>query len=81
MIYTMMGFYPITPADPVYTLFASQFDKVTLHTGQGDLKDLVIKSEIPEGQALQYILIDGEKYENAFIPHDKLINASEIIMH
>ena len=81
VIYAMMGFYPVTPANPIYTLFAPQFEKVKIRFNTKNSNELVIKSEIPEGRALQYIMIDGKKYKNVFIPHQKLISASEIIMY
>ncbi|MDN3595428.1 GH92 family glycosyl hydrolase [Zunongwangia endophytica] len=34
IIYSMMGIYPITPAEPVYTFVTPTFDKITLHLDQ-----------------------------------------------
>lgn len=79
VIYAMMGFYPITPAEPAYTLFAPKFKEVTLHLE--DDHQVVIKSFIEAGEPLKYILIDGQKHENLFISHSKLVLASTIEMH
>lgn len=79
VIYAMIGFYPVTPADPVYTLFAPKFNKITLHLE--DNHEVIIKSFIKAGEPLKYILIDGKKHENLFISHSKLIGTSSIEMY
>ncbi len=42
----MMGIYPITPAEPVYTFVIPTFDKITLHLNQDYYKnsELIIEN-------------------------------------
>ncbi|REE05495.1 GH92 family glycosyl hydrolase [Marinoscillum furvescens] len=82
VIYSMMGIYPISPGDPVYTLTAPMFDRVTI-TLDGDYysgKELVIeRTGNPEGY-IREVTLDGASHEGYFIDHEKLVNGGVLQM-
>ena len=80
-VFSMMGIYPVNPAEPMYALTKPKFDKITIHldseyyTG----KKLVISSQIAGSKApIGTILINGSPHKEYFISHKKLVNASTI---
>ena len=51
LVYTMIGLYPVSPAEPIYTLIQPSFEEVTLHLDPKfyTQKHLAISSEDKEG--------------------------------
>lgn len=76
LIYSMMGIYPSTPADPNYTITSPIFDKITIHLNDTYYKNkqLVIKKE---GQGkIKHIEINGKIKKTYFITHQELVNGN-----
>ncbi|WP_282054372.1 GH92 family glycosyl hydrolase [Maribacter luteus] len=82
-VFSMMGIYPVNPAEPMYALTKPKFDKITIHLDGKYYKDkaLVIKSgKSFKGEAIQKISIDGKPLKGYFISHQDLVSTSEIII-
>ncbi len=78
VIYAMMGFYPIVPANPEYTLTTPVFDKITIHLNKqyyGN-KSLIITKE-GKGKINQ-VMLDGKVNQGFFITHKKLVESKEL---
>lgn len=78
LIYSMMGFYPITPGNPVYTLASPVFDKVTIHLNGNYYKNnqIIIETinNAPENIYIQKMQLDGQPLNKFFISHEELVN-------
>ncbi|WP_405296859.1 GH92 family glycosyl hydrolase [Algibacter sp. Ld11] len=80
LIYSMMGIYPVSPGDPIYTISTPVFDKITidLDTNYYKGKTLVIeKSGIKKG-IINTIQLDGKTHKSYFINHSDLIKGSKL---
>ncbi|MFD1094925.1 GH92 family glycosyl hydrolase [Salegentibacter chungangensis] len=83
LVYSMMGFYPITPAEPVYTFIPPQFSKVTIHLDKNIYrKDKLIIETHPdlEGTKIDEIRIDGKRHPGFFLNHKTFLNANSIYL-
>jgi len=80
IIYAMMGIYPISPADPVYTLTTPVFDKVTIHLNSKYYANdkLVIEKTGDKNGFIDKILLNGKSHKSYFISHDMLVNTNEL---
>ncbi|MCR8667601.1 GH92 family glycosyl hydrolase [Aestuariibaculum sp. M13] len=80
LVYSMMGFYPIIPGEPLYTITTPMFDKVTiqLNSKYYNKKELVIERVKNNDGHVKEILTKNKKNNSYFISHDDLIH-SEII--
>ena len=70
VVYGMMGLYPITPAEPIYTLTAPRFEKIVLQLDKKYYPNgqLTIESNAsPENIYIKKITIDGKEYKSYFI--------------
>lgn len=81
MMYGMLGFYPVAPAQPIYTFTSPKFDKVTLNLDtdfhpNGKIEILSNASE--GGKYIQQIWVDGKVYKSYFITDRVLKNARQI---
>ncbi|MEH6679172.1 MAG: GH92 family glycosyl hydrolase [Sediminicola sp.] len=79
-VFSMMGIYPVVPADPVYALTVPIFDKVTLHLDGNYYKnDTLIITKNGAGGILRKITLDGKKINGFFIGHKDLVGSGELI--
>lgn len=77
-VFSMMGIYPVSPANPTYAITTPRFSKITIHldTDYYQQEKLTIRSNISEGKKrIQNISVQGKSHNSYFIPHEKLVNA------
>ncbi|MBC8770208.1 glycoside hydrolase family 92 protein [Arenibacter sp. BSSL-BM3] len=76
-VFSMMGIYPISPANPLYTITTPKFNKITIHldTDYYQQEKLIISSNITkENQFIENISIQGKPHKGYFITHEELVN-------
>lgn len=69
VVFSMMGFYPVTPGIPVYDIASPVFDKVTIHLRNG--KDFVINAHQTsrENKYVQSIRLNGKPLNQVWFHH------------
>lgn len=79
LIYSMMGIYPIVPAQPMYTLTTPVFDKVTISLDGNyySNKELIIE-KVGDGATIKSFEVNGKSFKKYFISHDDLVNGSTL---
>ena len=82
-VFSMMGFYPVVPADMSYAVTSPVFDKITiqLDTNFFQNEKLIIekrKSSKP-GNFIKNIQVDGVKVKGNFLNHNDLVKAKSIV--
>lgn len=82
LMYGMMGFYPITPGNPVYTLSAPVFDKVTIHLDPKYYsRDKIVIEAVnnsPENIYIQSMELGGRNLRNYTISHQDLVEKGHL---
>ncbi len=82
-VYSMMGFYPIIPAKPVYTLTKPVFDKIkiNLNTDFYPKKNLIIKkgNSSTKNNKAESILLDNNGVDEVLINQEKLFNSQKLL--
>ncbi|MFK8299504.1 GH92 family glycosyl hydrolase [Capnocytophaga canimorsus] len=81
MVYGMMGFYPVVPAQPIYTFTAPKFNKIVLKLDKKYYPNetLTIESNASDKNIfIRQIFIDKKPYNSYFITHDQLKKAKHI---
>ena len=79
LVYSMLGFYPLSPGNMDYALFQPSFNKVTLHLDQNYFpgKQLVIKTDLTaDKKALP--MFNQQQLQRAFISHQQLVNGGTL---
>lgn len=73
-VFSMMGIYPINPANPVYAITTPSFDKITIHLNQKYYKENKIEiSKVGKGKISK--LQSGSKtLTEFFVSHENLVN-------
>lgn len=80
LVYSMMGIYPISPGDPIYTITTPMFDKVTIKLDPRYYKkeSVVIEREINSDDKIKQIQLDGKPLNSYFISHDAFVNGKTL---
>jgi predicted alpha-1,2-mannosidase len=82
VVFSMMGFYPVTPGIPTYDVGSPVFDKATIHLKNG--KDFVIiaHNTSHENKYVQSIVLNGKPLNQVWFRHADIANGGtmEVIM-
>jgi len=77
-VLSAMGFYPVNPAEGVYVIGASLFDKVEIDVGDG--KSFVVRSRynIAENKYVQAASLNDEPLTRSYLRHYEIMDGGEL---
>lgn len=82
-IFSMIGFYPVVPADLNYAVTSPVFDKITIQLDSNFYSNekFVIekKKSAKSGNYIKNIKIDGKSIKGNFLNHNDIIKAKSIV--
>lgn len=80
LVYSMMGIYPISPGDPIYTVTTPMFDKVTikLDSRYYNKENVVIERAMNSDGKIKEIQLNGKTLNSFFINHDDFVNGTTL---
>jgi predicted alpha-1,2-mannosidase len=72
VVFSMMGFYPVTPTIPIYDIASPVFEKTTIHLRNG--KDFVITAHhaSKQNKYVQQIVLNGKPLDHVWFRHSDL---------
>lgn len=73
VVFSMMGFYPVTPGLPMYTIGSPVFESVTMHLGNGKTFRIVCHNYSPDNKYIQSARLNGEPLDRCWFTHDELM--------
>jgi len=78
VVFSMMGFYPVTPGIPAYDIVSPVFDKTTIHLRNG--KDFVILAHHTshDNKYVQSIRLNGKPLEQVWFRHADIANGGTL---
>ncbi len=76
LVFSMMGIYPVSPAEPFYAITEPVFDKITIQLDNRYYKksELIIEKEKSKKGNFKGIRLNGKSHIGYFISHEKLVN-------
>jgi len=82
VVFSAMGFYPITPGVPVYTIGSPLFSKVTINLPNGKKFTLLAPDCNLQNKYIQSAKLNGKVLNTPWFTHDDLINGGtlELVM-
>jgi predicted alpha-1,2-mannosidase len=78
VVFSMMGFYPVTPGVPVYDLASPVFDRVTIRLHNGKTFSIVCRNNSKDNKYIQTIRLDGQPWQKVWISHADVINGGTL---
>jgi len=74
-VFSALGLYPFSPADPEYIVTVPIFDQVKWYTGNG--KQLIIKRN-GASRDMREIRVNNKTHNGYFVPHDLFKNGGQV---
>lgn len=78
VVFSMMGFYPVTPGMPVYNIGAPFFSKVTIHLS-GDRRFVITAQDVSsENKYIQSARLNGKPLNKAWFKHSDIADGGTL---
>ena len=82
VVFSAMGFYPVTPGLPVYTIGSPLFEKTTINLPDNKQFTVIAKGASKENKYIQKAFFNGKEIDKPFFTHKELMAGGtlELIM-
>lgn len=74
VVFSMMGFYPVTPGVPTYDVGSPIFNKVTIHLKNGKTFSLIAHNNSHDNKYVQSIRLNGQMIDRVWFRHADIAN-------
>lgn len=74
VVFSMMGFFQVTPGVPTYTIGSPSFDEVTIRLPNGKEFKIVARGNSDKNVYVQEAKLNGIPLDEMFFTHEQLIN-------
>jgi predicted alpha-1,2-mannosidase len=78
VMFSMMGFFQVTPGIPVYTIGSPVFTKTTVDLPNGKKFTLIAENSSKENKYIQEAFLNGEPLNKPWFTHNELMNGGTI---
>lgn len=80
VLYSMMGFYPVTPGEPVYSIGSPVFPELTIHLTNGKKFKVVAKHVSKTNKYIQSATLNGKPLNSPVLNHEDLMAGGELVL-
>jgi predicted alpha-1,2-mannosidase len=79
VVFSSMGFYPVTPGEPVYSIGSPMFENVSIDLGEGRIFRIEVRNVSKDNKYIQSASLNSEKLDKPWISHEAIINGGVLI--
>ena len=79
LVFSMMGFYPVTPGSPVYILGSPVFEETVLNL-KGKKFSIVAKGVSDSALYIQSATLNGQPFTRTYLLHEELAKGGKLIL-
>jgi len=79
VVFSSLGFYPVTPGQPVYTVGSPIFKYVSVDLGNGNRFEIEARNASEKNKYIQSVTLNGENLDKPFITHDAIIYGGKVV--
>lgn len=80
VVFSAMGFFPVKPGIPMYTITSPVFSKVTIDLHNGKTFTLIAKNSSRTNKYIQSAMLNGKILTTPWFSHDDLINGGKLVL-
>ena len=77
-VFSAMGFYPVTPGLPIYSIGSPLFEQVSMRLDNGKVFTIKAKGASRENKYIQSARLNGKTWDKTWFHHDDLINGGTL---
>jgi predicted alpha-1,2-mannosidase len=78
VVFSMMGFYPVTPGIPIYDIGSPIFEKTTIHLRNGKDFVIVAHQSSHENKYVQTVKLNGTPLDQVWFRHADIANGGRL---
>jgi len=78
VVFSMMGFFPVTPGIPVYSVGSPAFNKISIQLDNGKTFTLHAKNNSAENKYIQSAELNGKTLNRSWFTHKELANGGTL---
>lgn len=80
VVFSFMGFYPVTPGMPAYNIGSPLFDQVKIDLGNGKTFEIETINNSAENKYIQSATLNGKPWSKPWFSHTDLINGGKLVL-
>ena len=73
VVFSMIGFYPVTPGLPMYAIGSPVFENQTIQLSNGKTFQVVCRNYSPENKFIQSAKLNGKVWNQSWFSHEALM--------
>jgi predicted alpha-1,2-mannosidase len=78
VVFSMMGFYPVTPGLPIYTVGSPCFENIKINLGNNHFFEINAKNCSKENKYIQSAKLNGKNLERPWLHHEDIKNGGKL---
>lgn len=78
VVFSQMGFYPVTPGSPTYNIGSPFFDEITIQLNHGKTFRIIAKNNSEENKYIQSARLNGKEWSKPWFPHEEIKNGGTL---
>jgi predicted alpha-1,2-mannosidase len=79
VVFSAMGFYPVTPGEALYSIGSPMFEHVSIDLGNGQSFEIEARNASVENKYIQSAMLNGEPLNSHFITHDAIMSDGKLV--
>ena len=80
VVFSQMGFYPVTPGEPVYSIGSPVFEYVSIDLGNGNTFEMEARNASMQNKYIQAASLNGDPVLKPWISHDAIIKGGKLVI-
>ena len=80
VVFSSLGFYPVTPGEPVYTIGSPVFQEASMSLSNGKTFKIIAKNVSDENKYIQSATLNGEVLQGPWITHDDIMAGGTLVL-
>jgi predicted alpha-1,2-mannosidase len=78
VVFSMMGFYPVTPGVPIYNLASPMFDRITIRLPNGKNLRIICHNNSKDNKYIQSVKLNGTSLNQVWFRHADIANGGTL---
>jgi predicted alpha-1,2-mannosidase len=78
VVFSMMGFYPVTPGVPIYDIGSPVFDRITINLQDGKKLRIICQGNSRDNKYVQSIKLNGKALPQVWFKHGDIVNGGTL---
>lgn len=79
VVFSMMGFYPVTPGMPVYNIGSPMFSQISITLSNGKVFEIIAQNYSEDNKYIQSATLNGKEWSKPWFNHSDIENGGKLI--